>query len=121
MAYASEIMQGGFSAGSAKAVQGQTKTGISAAGTVIGDATALTTSMSILSTVASGAGVQIKDGEINDSAIIYNGGANACKVYPPTGDSINQLSASAAVTLATNSALMLVKASTSQWIAFLSA
>jgi len=121
MAYSSEIMLGGFSAGSARALQGQTETGISAAGTTTTDATVLTASANVLSTVAASSGVRLTDGEINDSVVIYNGGANACAVYPPTGDSFNQLSANTAIALPTVTALMCIKVSTSQWVAFRSA
>jgi hypothetical protein len=122
MALALDIMKGGFSAGAADAINGQIKASISAAGTTISDATALTASTNLLSTVASGAGVLLPNGEIGDSVEIYNGGANTCKVYPPTSlQAINQLSVGTAVSLATVTAATFRKVSTTQWIVFLSA
>lgn len=121
MAYAKDIMLGGFSPNSASALQGQVQTGISAAGTTISDATALKQSISILSTVASGTGVQIADGNIGDSCEIFNGGANACKVYPPTSDSFNSLSANASFSLPPNTMCYCRKVTSSQWIVNLSA
>ena len=52
MALASDIMLGGFSAMSARAIGGQVKTGIAAAGTIITDATDLSHSINVLSTAA---------------------------------------------------------------------
>lgn len=121
MAYAREIMQGGFSAGSAKALGGQAKSTISAAGTVVGDSTALTASINFLSTVAAGTGVQVADGELGDSVIIYNGGANAVKIYPPTGDNFNQLAVNSSISLASVTGCMIVKVTTAQWVVFVSA
>lgn len=121
MAYAKDIMLGGVSPNSARAYQGQVQTGISAAGTTISDATALKQSISMLSTVAANAGVQIADGDIGDSCEIFNGGANPCKVYPPTGDSFNSLSVNASFSLGTNTMCYCRKISASQWIVNLSA
>lgn len=122
MAIAAEIMQGGFSAGAADAINGQTKASISAAGTTIADATQLTASTNLLSTVAAGAGVLLVNGMVNDEVEIYNGGANACKVYPPTSSqALNQLSVGTAVSLPSVTAAKFRKVSTTQWIVFLSA
>src|SRR5258706_12652149 len=90
MAYAREIMQGGFSAGSAKALGGQAKSTISAAGTVVGDATALTASINFLTTGAAGTGLQIADGEMGNSVIIYYGGVYAVPCLSPTRYKLNQ-------------------------------
>jgi hypothetical protein len=122
MALAAEIMQGGFSAGAADAINGQTKSSISAAGTTISDATQLTASTNLLSTVAANSGVLLPNGMVNDECEVYNGGANACKVYPPTStQSINQLAVGSSISLATSTACKFRRVSTTQWIAFLSA
>ena len=122
MALASDIMLGGFSAMSALAIGGQVKTGISAAGTVITDATDLTQSINVISTAAASSGVQLAPMNVGESQIVYNGGANAVKVYPGASTAaINQLSAGAAHTLGTNTAAQYHQISATQVVAFASA
>lgn len=121
MAFAREIMQGGFSAGGADAIQGGVNLTLSAAGTTQGTATAINTSNVLVSTVASGAGVIIPALQQGDWGIIYNGGANPLLVYPPTGAKINQAATNAGITLATNTNLLFFCFSSTQFMAHLSA
>ena len=121
MAFAVEIMQGGLSAGTADALNGGANTTLSAAGTTQGTATAIKTSNTIVSTVASGAGVILPAGQQGDWGVIYNGGANALTVYPPTGAKINQVATNSGITLGTNTACIFSCFSSTQWIANLSA
>src|SRR5690348_13343620 len=80
-----------------------TKTAISAAGTTQGTATALVACVNLVSTVAAGAGVQLYNGQTNDSQVVYNDQAiNNLLVYPPTSGQINQLSANTAHSLPPN-------------------
>lgn len=122
MALASDIMLGGFSAMSARAIGGQVKTAISAAGTVITDATDLSQSINVIGTAAANSGVQLPAMNAGESMIVYNGGANPVKVYPGSSSiTINQLSAGAAHTLGTNTAAQYHQISSTQVVAFLSA
>lgn len=122
MALSKNIMQGGFSAGNAKAINGAIATALTAAGTVIGDALDLAADTNVIGTCGSGAGVQLPNCEVGDSCEVYNGGANACKVYPDLSTSqINGVTAGAAITLATNTACLFRKISSLRWIAILSA
>jgi len=122
MALALDIMKGGFSAGSSKAIGGQVQNSISAAGTVITDATDLKFSISVITTAGAGSGVQMPDGEIGDSIDVLNLGANAVVVYPPnTSSQINALAAGAGFQLATNTAVTLRKFTSTRWMGFLSA
>lgn len=122
MALALNVMRGGFSAGQAKAFNGGIATALTAAGTVITDALDLLADTNVIGTCGSGAGVQLPSCEIGDSVEIYNGGANACKVYPEaSGSTINGLTAGAAFQLATNTSCYVRKITSSRWIAFLSA
>jgi hypothetical protein len=122
MALAKEIMQGGFSAGSAKAINGQVQSTITAAGTTISDATDLTAGINVITTAAASTGVQLFSGEIGDEQEILNLGANAVKVYPDsTSGTINQLSAGVAFTLAPNTACKARKFTATKWMAWLSA
>ena len=122
MALAANIMKGGYSGGNAKAINGAVATALSAAGTVITDALDLTADTNVISTCASGAGVQLPACEIGDSVEIYNGGANACKVYPDSSSSqVNGLVAGTAFLLATNTMCYVRKITSTRWVANLSA
>lgn len=122
MALACKMMQGGLSAGAAKSINGDVQPAVSAAGTTIADATRLTAGVNVLTTVASGAGVQLFSAEIGDEQEILNLGANQCLVYPDsTSGRINQLSAGTAFTLAANTAVKVKKFSATRWMAWLSA
>ncbi len=79
-------------------------TGISAAGTTQATATALTNALNGVTTVGAGAGVVLYAGSAGDCQIVYNGGANPLKIYPPSGATINQLAANAPMTLAIHTA-----------------
>ena len=74
---------------------------ISAAGTTQATATQLINGMNQVSTVASGAGVVLFLAPTGGySQLVYNGGANSLKVYPPLAAKINALGANNAMTLA---------------------
>lgn len=122
MALAKNILQGGFSAGQSKAINGAIQATVTAAGTVITDATDLTADINYISTAAASTGVQMAYGEIGDTQMIYNGGANAVKVYPPSSShTINQLSAGSAFSLAPSTACIVAIVTTTKCVAFLSA
>ena len=122
MALAKEMMQGGTSAMQARALNGGTSATVTAAGTIITDATDLTASMTVITTAAASTGVQLYNGEIGDSQEILNLGANAVKVYPDSAsNSINQLGAGSAFSLAPNTSCVVRKMTTTRWTAYLSA
>jgi hypothetical protein len=121
MALALDIMKGGVSAGSAKAIGGTVITGLTATGTTITDALALTASINVVSTASASTGVKIPSMEIGDEIEILNLGANAVKVYPETGASINQLAASAGFLLSPNTAVKVKKYTSTKLVAYLSA
>lgn len=80
---------------------------VSAAGTVQGDATALTKYFNNVSTVGSGAGVRLPSATKGKVIFVVNTGANALKVYPATGHTINAEAANAAITLAVGAGVRL--------------
>jgi hypothetical protein len=122
MALAKDIMQGGFSAGSARAVNGNILTGISAAGTTISDATDLLASINVIGTATAGSGVQLPSMMLGDLVEVYNGGSGAMFVYPDqTTVAINQLSAGAGFLLAPNTGVMVRKLTSTSAVAYLSA
>ena len=122
MALARNIMKGGWSAGNAKAVNGSIATGLTAAGTTLGTALALTADTNVIGTCASGAGVALPSAELGDSCEVYNGGANACAVYPDTASvQVNGLAVGAAFLLATNTMCYCRRITSTRWVANLSA
>ena len=94
---------------------------LTAAGTTQTDALLLIGGISHLGTVASGAGVRLNVCPVGVSQMVYNGGANALLVYPPSGYNINQLSANASISLPINTNCVFWTLNTTQIIALLSA
>ena len=86
-----KLFQAGFETLALTAAVQDVGTAISAAGTTQGTATTLTNALNGISTVAAGAGVVLWTGTAGDCQLVYNGGANAVKVYPPSGAKINGL------------------------------
>jgi hypothetical protein len=122
MALAAKMMQGGLSAGAARAINGDVASAVSAAGTTITDATDLNAGIVVVTTAAASSGVQLPSAEIGDEVEILNLGANAVTVYPDaSANRINQLSAGSGFSLATNTAVKVRKFTSTRWMAFLSA
>ncbi len=92
-------------------------TGLSAAGTTQGTATALTKSFNEVTTVAASSGVVLPAPEAGEIVVVANQGANALNVYPASGHSINSLSANTAQSLATDTRRIFFALSTSKWYA----
>jgi len=117
-----KVMQAGVQGLAVQAICMDAGTGISAAGATQGTATALTNAVNFLSTVASGTGVVLSSSATaGDSQLVYNGGANPVKVYPPSGASINGLATNAAATVGVRQACEFHCGSATQWAAVLSA
>ncbi|MDO8707020.1 MAG: hypothetical protein Q7J84_18995 [Sulfuricaulis sp.] len=97
-------------------------TALSAAGTTQGTATELGAACSEVTTVAAGAGVVLSASlAAGDEQSVFNAGANAVKVYPPSGFKINALAANAPMTLATNTGVIFKCVSTTRVFGVLSA
>lgn len=121
-ALAVDIVSGGTSAGSAQAINGRVGVGLSAAGTIISDATDLRATVNVVTTVAASSGVQLPSMMIGDQCEVYNNGANPLKVYPDqTTVAINTGTVGSSVNLAINTGMMFRKTSATQIWAFLSA
>ena len=79
-------------------------TGLSAAGTTQGTATAISKTNSVFTTVASGAGATLPNlAPVNGAFAeftVVNAGANALLLYPASGNTINALAANAALSVA---------------------
>ncbi len=104
------------------AASGLTATGIVAAGTSQATATTLSAQDSEVTTVSSGTGVILNPLIApSEEQTIFNAGANALKVYPPTGMQFNSLPTNTAIILATNTGLLLRCVSTTRIFGVLSA
>jgi hypothetical protein len=90
-------------------------TGISAAGTAQGNATAITREINVVSTVASGAGVVLPTAVAGMRITIVNTSANALLVYPASGGTINSLALNGSFSEAAGARLDFVATSTTQW------
>jgi hypothetical protein len=88
---------------------------VSAAGTVQGNATAITKEMNVVSTVASGAGVVLPTAVAGMVISITNTSANSLEVYPATSAAINSGAANAAYTQPAGSTLQFIAPTTTQW------
>jgi hypothetical protein len=89
--------------------------GLSAAGTTQGTATALVGGVSHIATVASGAGVVLPTSAAGLSCTIFNRGANALLVYPPVSSSIDALAANNSYSMPVNSAITFYCSTGSTW------
>ena len=96
-------------------------TGLTATGTSQATAYEVTTAKAAFSTVAASTGAILDDQAApGDTQMIYNGGANALTVYPPSGAKINGLATNSGMLLATNTACEFYCLSTTQWTGILS-
>ena len=118
---AAQLMGAGFSPGQASAlVSSSVGTAISAAGTTRGTATALAKSINLVSTAAAGSGVALPTGyTTNDTLLVFNDGTgNSFFVYPDAATSrINQMAVGIGVLLANNTSMILIKVSSTRWVA----
>lgn len=99
-------------------------TGITAAGTTVTDATALTGVHNVVSTVASGTGVKLWAANTGTTITVQNLGANDLEVYPVDGSgTINGAAGGAGITLAaaTDVIGVFTKISSTAWTGFVSA
>ena len=93
-----------------------------AAGTTQATATLLVNGMNGILTAAAGSGVILNANSLtSDCQVVYNGGANAVKVYPPTGGKINGLPTNTAMLLSPNTVCQFWFLTDTQVIGILSA
>ena len=90
-------------------------TGISAAGTTQGTATAITKEMNVVSTVAIGAGVILPTAVAGMAITITNLSANTLLVYPHSGGDINGGAANAAYSQPAGATLQFIAPTTTDW------
>jgi hypothetical protein len=91
-------------------------TGISAAGSTQGTATALTKEINVISTVSSGAnGVVLPTAVAGIVLIVNNTSANTLNVYPATGGAVNSGSTNAAYSHVSGASIQYYATSGTQW------
>jgi len=90
-------------------------TGISAAGTVQANATAITKEINVVSTVATCSGVILPTAVAGTVVYITNTSANSVVVYPQTSGQINNLGTNIGFTQGANATLQFIAPTTSRW------
>lgn len=97
-----------------------TSTGsITAAGTTIADATALTSFVNVVSTTATSTGVKLPDVPVGQSVFVQNNGANALNLWPHSSTgTLNGGTAGAAVTIAAAAGNICVRSSSTNWLVY---
>lgn len=101
MALSARLTVAGLSAIQAQAIQGTTANNLTATGSTQGTALALPADTCKFTTVAASTGAIIPPANPGDSGTIFNGGANALSLYPPTGGKINAVATNSAYSIAT--------------------
>lgn len=92
---------------------------LTATGSAIGDALALTAFVNVIGTAAASTGVQLPDAPIGSIVFVQNNGANALNLYPvdATG-TINGGTAGAAVSIAAAAGNIAVRQTSTNWLVF---
>jgi hypothetical protein len=93
---------------------GTTET-MSAAGATQGTATAITTAINNVTTVAASTGVLLPTAVAGLRIIVRNGGANALNVYPNTSDSINAAAINVAYALPVGGCVEFIAMNATNW------
>jgi cytoskeletal protein CcmA (bactofilin family) len=88
---------------------------VTAAGTTQGTATVLTKTYNIVNTASTNQGVQLPDATAGTRVTVFNSTAATIKIYPYTNESINDLSANAALSLGPEKGRDFVAVSATQW------
>lgn len=125
MAFISEQMGGGTSAGQAKAMNGAGAS-LAAAGSAQGDAALVKSSITIVTGADGTKGVRLPASFPGESCTLFNNAGSTLKVYPPTGAAISVAgtglgTGNAAFSQLTYKATSYVCQSATQWLAITSA
>ena len=92
---------------------------LTATGTTIADALALTSFVNLVGTTAASTGVKLPDAPVGSIVVVQNNGANALNVWPhATTGTLNGGTAGAAVTCAAAAGNICIRRSTTDWIVF---
>lgn len=92
---------------------------LTATGTTIADALALTSFINLVGTTATSTGVKLPDAPVGTIVVVQNNGANALNVFPHSATgTLNGGSAGAAVTCAAAAGNICIRRSTTDWIVY---
>lgn len=92
---------------------------LTATGTTIADALALTSFINLVGTTAASTGVQLPDVQIGGIVVVQNNGANALNVFPQSSlGTLNGGTAGAAVTCAAAAGNICIKRSSTDWLVY---
>ena len=116
-----KLFGSGLSDLAVSAIGNDVNAAITAAGTDQAGATELTNCLNSVTTVAASSGVRLYAGSAGDWQLVYNGGANPLKVYPPTSAQINGLTANLPHTLSVRTGCLFFFLSSTQVVGVLSA
>lgn len=118
MAIREDLMGVGIPAQAANLIAPDVRTGLTAAGTEIGDALALTARINVITTAAASTGVKLPDVPVGVTVIVQNNGASTMNIFPHSSSgTINGGSAGAAVTVAAAAGNFLTRISSTDWLA----
>jgi hypothetical protein len=121
---AAQTFAGGVAHSAGSFSQETVVTGITAAGTTVADATALTGGVNVVTTAAASTGVKLPAAANGATIRVQNLGANDLEVYPPDASGvINGAAAGAGITLAAATDVIgtFTKISTNLWMASVAA
>lgn len=120
MALAHKLFGSGLSTLAVAAIGNDVASGLTATGTTQATAYAMTAADNEFTTVADGTGGVLYAGTPGDSQYVYNGGANALKVYPPSSSQINGLGTNNAVLIPVATGCIFKCMTSTRWIGILS-
>ena len=92
---------------------------LTATGSAIGDALALSAFVNVVGTTAASTGVKLPDAPIGSIIFVQNNGANALNLYPVDANgTINGGTAGAAVTIAAAAGNIAVRQTSTNWLVY---
>jgi len=92
---------------------------LTATGTTIADALALTSFINLVGTAAASTGVKLPDVPVGGIVVVQNNGANALNVFPhSTSGTLNGGTAGAAVTCAAAAGNICIRRSSTDWLVY---
>ena len=115
-----KVMGSGVNGLSVQAICLDVASGLTATGSTQNDAYAITAATSEFTTVGSGSGAVLPTASPGDAVLVYNGGANPLKVYPPSGEKLNGQATNNPHILTVNTAIQFTKLTSTRWTGILS-
>lgn len=121
MAIQQRLLATGIAPLTATNIIGDQSAALTATGTTQATALLLGAVNNYVGTTAASTGVQLPSVGLGDSIVIGNAGASTLSVYGQTGDTIDGGAANAAFSVATNTAAIFYKMTSTAWVVILSA